>query len=365
MRNAARAMITLLFLAFALHVLQAQSVSECAVGGTANVLAPWYCSQINQATANIWAKWEPIGFIAIALAFLLAAAILMIGIAFKNEKIRNFGIGELYEAAATTLIVVFFMLLSAVLFGIIPAFITGPVNPYTTSLSYISSTIDATQGAIKSMYNVILVDSYYGSIVLSVSFGAEASEIKNTLSGLASLVNPFASQITSFFIIPAQVLSDLLLDGLLALYAEFYMILFFMYIAIPLFLIPGIIFRAIFPLRSIGGMLIAVAISFYFIMPMLFSVAFYFTNTGLIQEVSSVAATITSNGQGSQAESNAVSPTSPLVTDVSELQSTMGAYFLSILFYPALILAMTYYSMEVIADFIGGVAKRTGRMRLI
>jgi hypothetical protein len=365
MKTTTRIALFLLLLAVAMHGVSAQSVSECAPTGTANALAPWYCSQINQATAQVWAKWEPIGFIAVTLAFLIATIILMIGMAFKNERLRDFGTGELYEATATALIVIFFMMLSAILFGIIPAFITGPVNPYNTSLSYINSTINSTQTAIKSMYNVILVDSYYGSITLNVSFGPESSAAQTAVSSLSTVINPLANQIVQFFIIPAQVLSSLLLDGLLALSAEFYMILFFMYIAIPVFLIPGIIFRAILPLRSIGGMLIAVALSFYFIMPMLFSVAFYFTNTGVIQSINAASASITANSQGTQSQTNAVSPTSPLVTDVTALQSTMGAYFLSILFYPALILAITYYSMEVLADFIGGVAKRTGKMGLV
>lgn len=358
-------MLFIISIMLALSIASAQSSSPCAPQGTANALAPWYCSQINQATAQVWANWEPIGFIAIMLAFMIAAVIFMAGIAMRNEKIRNFAVGEVYEAAATLLIVVFFMLLSSILFGILPAFVTGPVNPYNTSLSYISSTINATQGAVTSLYNVIMIDSYYSSITLQVSFGPTQSLTKKAISSISKLVNPLAAQITAFFITPAQVLSGLLIDGLLALTAEFYLILFFMYIAIPVFLIPGIIFRAIFPLRSVGGMLIAVAISFYLIMPILFSIAFYFTNTGAIQSLNAASAAIAQHGQGSLSQTNAASPTSPLVSDITSLQSSMGAYFLSILFYPALILALTYFSMTTIADFVGGVAQRTGRMGLI
>jgi hypothetical protein len=338
----------------------AQDISNCQNGGTTNTVAPWYCSQINQAVASVWSKWEPIGLIAVMLAFLIAALILMFGIALRNENIKNFGIGEIYEATATALIVIFFLMISAILFGIIPAFVTGPVNPYSTSLSYINSTINTTQVAITNLYNVVMIDSYAGSIIIDVKIASFS-----LASTISSVVSPLASIITNLFIIPAQVISGLLMDGLLALTAQFYMILFFMYIAIPVFLIPGIIFRAIFPLRSVGGMLMAVAISFYLVMPILFSIAYYFTNTSAISQLTEASAAISANGQGTQSQTNANSPMAPLVLAVNKLKSTMGGYFLSILFYPALILALTYYSMTIIAEFIGSIPKRTSRLALL
>jgi hypothetical protein len=340
----------------------AQDMANCQNGGTTNTLAPWYCSQINQAVASIWSEWEPIGLIAVLLAFLIATVILMFGITLRNEGLKNFGIGEIYEAAATALIVIFFLMISAILFGIIPSFVTGPVNPYSTALTYINNTINTTQGAITNLYNVVMVDSYYGSIILDIKIG---SAPKSRISAISTLVNPFAQTITSFFIIPAQAISDLLMDGLLALTAQFYMILFFMYLSIPVFLIPGVIFRSIFPLRSIGGMLMGVAISFYLVMPILFSIAYYFTNTGAISQLTEASAAVGANGQGTKAQTNANSPMAPLVLAVNGLRSSMGGYFLSILFYPALILMLTYYSTTVIADFIGGISKRTGKMMLL
>jgi hypothetical protein len=333
----------------------AQGTTQCQAGGTANVLAPWYCNQINQAVAAVWSGWAPLAFATITLAFLVAATIFMIGTAMKNDKIRNFGVGELYEASATALIAIFFLTLAATLFGIVPAFVTGPINPYETSLTYISNTVSATQLVVRNLYNIFMIAMYYSSISVQVTVGPIASDVFN------SLVNAIAQ----LFLLPAEALGKLLVDGLMALSVEFYLILFFMYLAIPVFLIPGIVLRAIFPLRGIGGMLIAIAISFYFVMPLLFSVAYYFTNTSVIGTLNSAASALEVHGQGTLAETNAATPTAPLVTDVNGLESSMGAFFLAILVYPALIMALCYVAMTQIAEFIGGVSAKSSKMRLL
>jgi hypothetical protein len=345
------------------------STSYCLQGGVASIAAPWYCSQINQAVASIWQQWEPIAVITIMVAFMIAAVIFAIGIAIRNQRVKDFGMGEIYEAVATAFIAVFFLTLAAILFGVIPAYTAGSIDPYNTSLSYISSTINSSGGLLSSILNVVIIDYFYSSISIEVN----VSNVPQTVAGLparaiastADTLSPYAPFILAFFIEPAKVVGDLLIDALVALEAEFYMILFFMYIAIPVFLIPGIIFRAIFPLRSVGGMLIGAAFAFYVVMPLLFSVAYYFTNTSQLEMLNSASAAVSVNGAGTLAQTNAASPMAPLVTEMTGLESSMGGFFLSILFYPALILAITYTAMTTVADFIGGAAKRTGRMALV
>ncbi len=355
----------------------AQSTGCSPSASITQYLVPWYCSQINQAVQSIWYQWEPVAFAAVMFAFLIAATIFMLGTAMRNEKMKSFGVGELYEATATSLIAILFLFLSAVLFGVLPAFITGPLNPYSVTLTNMTSTMQATQGVIKSIYDVVMISSFYSSINIQVYIAevtkAAAGSGENIAGyGTASLLqpvsrlfNPLASAITLFFIIPGQTVSGLLMDGLLALNAEFYFVLFFMYTAIPVFLIPGIILRAIFPLRSVGGLLMAVAFAFFLIMPILFAAAYTLSNQGVVQALQSASAQITANGQGTGAENNAASPTSPLVTQVQAVQSDLGGFFLEVLFYPVLILALTYTSMNILADFIGGATQTTGKMRLL
>jgi len=344
----------------------ADSTGACQAQGTANTVAPWYCSQINQAVAGTWQEWFPLAVITISLAFLIAASIFMIGTAMRNERVRNFGVGELYEASATALIAIFFLTLTAILFGIIPSFATGPVNPYDTSLTYISSVMSSSQGVVNNLYGIIMVDSYYGSWGLDVVVGGtKANPAGSAYAGVVSPAASLISSVTVLFIIPAEAVGKLIIDGMMALSAEFYLIYFFMYLAIPVFLIPGIILRAIFPLRGLGGMLIGIAVAFYLVMPLLFSIAYYFTNTSVIGSMNAASAALAANGQGVLAQTNAASPNSPLVADVNGLESSMGAYFLAVLFYPALIISLSYVAMREIADFIGGASKMSGKMKML
>ena len=292
--------------------------TECEKGGIINISAPWYCNEINQAAASV------------------------------------FGMGEIYEATATLLIVIAFLFLAGTLFGIIPSMAVGNIDPYTTALQYISKNVNETMFLEKVMFNGYLVDSFYTSINLQLTVGGYV---------LPNFIVPvFASLINIFFIAPIKVLSGLVLDALFLLYTEFYAIIFFMYASIPVFLIPGIILRAIFPTRSVGGMMIAIAIGFYFVMPLLFAVAFYFTSNSALASVYSAAQALAANSQGTGVELNAISPTSPLVLDIKNIQSGMGAYWMSILFYPALIIAVVYESIVIIAQFIGGATKASSKM---
>ncbi|MEM4064160.1 MAG: hypothetical protein QXR16_01675 [Candidatus Micrarchaeaceae archaeon] len=337
-------------------ILQASNVASCPT--TVNALAPWYCSQINQAVYKAWAPWLPIALIVILVSFMIGVMIFMAGIIANNERIRSFGIGEIYEAIATAIIVIMFMLIAAVMFGLIPSFAVGPIDPYNTSLTYINRTINVTEAVFKSLYDSNMLASYYASISISI-----AVEGQNVASTLSSIISPlYSGVIEVLYVLPSYSIDLLLMDGILVLETEFHLILLFMYAAIPVFLIPGIILRAIFPTRSLGGMMIALAIGFYMIMPILFAIAYVFTSQSVLQTMQSEAAAINAYGSGTGSQSNAVSPTSPLVLELGDIQSSMGAFWLSVLFYPALIIAMTYAMVTQIANFIGGFAQKSGKL---
>ncbi len=328
------------------------------IAQTVNALVPWYCSQINVAVYNDWAKWEPIALLAVLVSFFIGTMIFVTGIVLRNEKIRTFGIGEIYESIATAIIALMFTFFAAVMFGLLPGFFVGPIDPYNASLVYINQTISATENLMRSAFDVNMLASFYSSISLQI----ETSGV----SAIPSWVFPvYASIINILFVAPATAIAQLLSDGLLVLHTEFYTILFGMYAAIPVFLIPGIIMRAILPTRSVGGMFIGIAIGFYFVLPILFSVAFAFTNHGLLQQFAAETAALNQYGSGSGAESNAISPTSPLVTTIGNMESTLSSFWLSVVFFPALILALTYTSITIIADFIGGMATTSSRLRLM
>ena len=280
MRNAS-IYLTVIFSIMLMGIASAQSVtsSACSTGSVIQNSAPWYCSQINVQAQKVWVQWAPLAIIVATLAFMLAVLIFMAGIATKNQKIRNFGVGEMYEAIASMLIAAGFLFIAAVLFGLIPSVVTGPINPYNTSLSYISTTINTTSSLASRLFLISALDRYYASITPQVCF----LNVK-IVTCSSDAFRPFGVTILLFYW-PAWALTQFLLDALISLYTQYYFILFFLYAGIPVFLIPGIILRAFLPTRGVGGMMIAIAIGFFLVMPVLFSVAYYFTNLGAIKAI--------------------------------------------------------------------------------
>ncbi|MCL5427645.1 MAG: hypothetical protein M1321_00470 [Candidatus Marsarchaeota archaeon] len=367
-----------------------QQGASPATNGIINQITPWYCSQANQAISNEWGKWEPIALIAVFFSFTLATIMFIAAQLLNNQKIRNFAIGEYYEAIATAIIVVGFLFLTAVIVGLIPGlFITQ--NPYVSSLNYINGSINSTQTMLRALFNIVVIDKQIMSTHLVFCAGPKdlAGEIQQYLKGGTAAISEEAGSVISgtagpipcqeskdvsdylehpltvFFYIPALSYIGLQSEALALLYGEFYIIMIFMYIAVPVFLIPGIIFRAILPLRGLGGMMIAVAIGMFIIMPTLFTIAYYFTNADLQSQVLQSTSSLINYGQGAGAQLNAITPQSPLPLTLNLMTQGLGAYWLSVLFYPVLIFAMTYAITVQIAQFLGNMTSMSSKLKII
>ncbi len=381
----------------ALTSAAASGTGYCAAGGTISTYASWYCSQANQAISSQWATWEPIALIAVILSFSVATIIFIAAQLLNNQRIRSFAIGEYYEAAATAIIVAGFLFLTAVMIGLLPSLVIG-TNPYVSSLNYINSTINNTQTMLTVLFNVAVTDKQLASTHLALCAGPAgatgASQILapaqsasgiggtatpvvyagagtgalNTVSSFLcnDIINDFISPaVTILFYIPATTFIDLQSDALALLYGEFYLIVIFMYAAIPVFLIPGIILRSILPLRGLGGMMIAVAIGTFIIMPTLFSVAYYFTNASMQSQLLSATSALSQYGNGPGAQLNAITPQAPLVQQLNLMESGLGAYWMSVLFYPALIFALTYALIVQIAQFLGNMTSMSNKLKIL
>ncbi len=324
---------------------------------------PWYCP-INNLIYKQWVSVAPLAFAVLLIAFTIAGLIFMIGIVMKSDRIRNFGIGELYEAVASAIVVAIFMYLSAVLFGYTPGLFVGPINPYAISFHLIDSTLSQAQSLYTSIFNPYMTDSfllsirpqfggaivYYIPSALTNFFGGVGKILLTALSGI------FTVYLELFFLAPASVIETFLLDGMLALNVEYYLLMFFAIAAIPAFLIPGVVFRAILPTRALGSVLVALAIAFYLIMPLLFSVAYYFTSPLLIANMQAYVASLSRFGAGSGAATNALSSVSPLVITLASVNVGISGFWLLTLFYPAIIIAITYAFVVEFSNIMGGFA---------
>ncbi|MDE1860428.1 MAG: hypothetical protein KGH72_01795 [Candidatus Micrarchaeota archaeon] len=349
-------LIALAVLSVAVTILYAQSplTTYCSPpSGIVEVVAPWYCSHINLAVAANWSAWEPVAIASITVSFLIAVIIFMSGIAFKNERLRTYGVAEMYEALATALIVLMFLFIAAIMFGLLPGLTAGSLDPFDASLTYMAHTLNATSNLATSLFITTSTAKYYASFSLST---CTPLECENAL-GIFTAVMDY------IFFYPGFGIMVFLFDGLFSVYVQYYLVLFMLYAAIPAFLIPGVIFRAFIPTRHVGGMLMAIAIGFYFIMPILFSIAYYFTSPVSSTLAASTAVINRYNGNTQQIVTDAINPGSPLVSQLTNVQTTFGTFWLSILFFPTLIVALTYAFIIQIAEFIGGMARTSSRLR--
>lgn len=328
--------------------------------------APWYCP-INQQIYNQWASALPAAMVVVFISFMIAALIFLVGTAFNNSKIRNYGIGEFYEALATAIIIVLFLYVCAVMFGLIPSILVGTINPYATAFNLMSSTIGTAQGMYSAIFKVYLGLSFAISPSIQLTIGGFSStSAKNILTFVGflpqALVNFLTIPVTIYFLDPAAAISAFLVDGMLALYAEYYLLVFFSVAAIPAFIIPGVIFRALPPTRALGGILIAFGFGFYLIAPSLFAVAYYFTAPTVMRDMSTSTFQIQNLG-ASASPQNAASPNSALSVDLQSVRSSLSGFWLMIFFYPGLIAAITYSAILEIANFIGRAAQISGKIR--
>ncbi|MDE1833056.1 MAG: hypothetical protein KGH58_01415 [Candidatus Micrarchaeota archaeon] len=339
--------------------------------------APWYCA-INQQIYDQWSKYLPLAFAAVVLSFTIAGAIVMVGIAAKNDKIRNFGTGELYEAIATALIVAGFMYLSAVCFGLIPSLAVGSINPYATSFHLIGQTLTTSQQLYTQMYNTY----FYYSYILSINFDFNyISPAQAQANAQARSQNPnaqlqsysfeptpltqiiYKTPIIIFISDPARAIGAFLIDSMLVLYAEYYALMMFASAAIPAFLIPGIVLRSMFPTRALGGFMIALGISFFLIAPTLFALAFYFTSPTLQTGMQTSISQLSQFSTGPSSQPSAISASNPLVSALGQIPQNISAFWLLALFYPALIIAMVYAFVTQLSRFIGGASRTGSRLR--
>lgn len=357
------ALVAVFFTLFSgVYLLNSQSPASssqyCGNGGIVQVSASWYCSSVNQAVISNWVKWEPLAILVVFVSFLIAVIIFVFGVALRNDRIRTYAISEMYEAMASAILVAAFLFIAALMFGVLPGIVTGPdINPYDLSINYIAKIQNATSTLTVNLFQTAAVADYLSTLSLQV---CEAQGLS-----CQEATGWFGFIMTFLYFWPAWSILTFFFEAIFSLYVQFYMITFFLYAAIPAFLIPGVLLRAFPPTRHVGGMLMAISIGFYFIMPILFSIAYAFTVNGLSSQLSVANANVQKYTSNGQLFSQTTNPNSPLIGQLTNIQSTFGDFWLAILFFPALIIAMTYTFIIQIAEFIGGMAKSSTRLRAL
>ncbi|ASI14033.1 multipass membrane protein [Candidatus Mancarchaeum acidiphilum] len=341
------------------------SSSQCglvpsSISKTISSNEPWYCP-INEEIFNDWQTYLPIAVIVLLIGLFVDIIIFGIGVALKNDRVRNIGVGELYETFASAIIIFLFLYICAVTFGLIPGVYVGNINPYATAFHLMLTTSNSVEKLYTGLFHTYAMDKFITSIEIKF-YGSNLGDLDLNTYG-QYIYGVAYTPLEIGFIEPASFIMSMLIDGTAILYSEYYLLVFFSVSAIPVFIIPGVIFRIIPPTRGLGGMMIALGIAFYLVFPTLFAAVYYFSSSSFLTQIS--VATLQAEQINSQgiASAKGFSSTSPAAENLSSIQSSMSSFWLLVLFYPALIIAVSYAFVQTIAQFISGSTYSSRRIR--
>lgn len=362
-------------------------------------------SALQTEICNIWQGMFPLALVAVLLSFAVAAIIFMIGVAAKIDRLRNFGIGELYEAVSTAIIIGAFFLLTGLLLQTMPQYIIsglgsaggttptvtisdpyvvasnsllhianitewsydcivngdtsggagpwgGHANPPPTGFATCPFSSGENIGNTNFMYEAALTtqnNEVYGGVGVGGLGGALLNGAIGT--GAFTLAIQAAELPTVIeYVLPQSTVTSFLVDGLYLLWGLYYLLMFFSVIG-PVLVIIGVVFRAILPTRGLGGALIATGMGFYLVAPTI--LAFLFApGANPYPSILNVAAC-------AQVPVGIPATCSLFGT----VLGIMNGLWLQIMFYPLLTVAITYSFITQMASFIGASASM-GKMRM-
>ena len=238
---------------------------------------PWYCPISNQVTKQ-WESWLPVMIIVTLISFFLAAVIFMVGVALESVRIRNYGAAEFYEAIATAIIVVAFVYICAVLFGLGPGLLRRRDKPLCDRLQP-DGLHDSKRAEHVQLASTTSTSPLSGTTSVSVTIGgplAGTSQDRSVTSDLAchgrsrDRLRRRLLQLLHNGPVPrsrGRALAAALRGDGGPLRASTTCWCSSRWRPYRVFLIPGVIFRALLPTRGLGGVMIAMAIGFYLVMP--------------------------------------------------------------------------------------------------
>ena len=260
--------------------------------------------------ADMFGLWGGIAGVAVLISIAIAAIGLMVAYVLQDEKLKAWVKNELLQAFYSVCILA--VLISIVVFaeGIATSvssldpqsqFVCKDANPggldagndCTSSAQCISNWCDAGKcyehppchiALAQNYLNVMFDNAYYmerelllvGTWVtfwsnFSVGFGA-LFETWGTVSiaPAAGLSGPAESIATAF---------EMILKGMIGLRVQEVLLSYIYQLLFPILLVAGVVFRMFFFTRKLGGLLMAIAISLYFIFPITYVIGgFVFFN---------------------------------------------------------------------------------------
>jgi len=194
---------------------------------------------------------------AVLISFLIATLAYMVSVIFDLKGLRNWAKSEFYQALASAVLVVALISLSYVMFDVGVRAMIGSIDPFQQAQNY----LDGVLSDLSSLYVSTYDFNFLFEILPSFTFYINAA---------AFSIKPF------FWLVPTLITKHHLVTQLVAtvtVTASFQkaLIFFFINTGFAVFLPLGVILRAFPFTRGAGGLLIAIAIGFFIVYPVMFT----------------------------------------------------------------------------------------------
>lgn len=328
---------------------------ECWTTGDGN----WY----NPCKAKLesqWSLWGPIAMSGVLVAFLVSALAYMIGIGFDLRELRMWAKSELYQAFASAVLVGGLIALSYVMLDEGMAVILGQgANPFNIGFNYLESIarpmIDAARTVYTANFYVEAVSTFY-------SYQNMGGGQHNFLLFLKPLISD-----------PLHLALHFIIQVLIVVYFQEAMLSFFQQKMFSVLLPLGVFLRTFPVTRGAGGLIIAIAIGFFFVYPTMFAFVARMAEGGASMEEALALAKASTVGidfsQYSACEHDFESAAkvgeeqaSPaVIAKVNQFHSFIPPILLKAIFYPMIIMAVTISFIRIMAPLLGSDISEIGQ----
>ncbi|VVB73403.1 Uncharacterised protein [uncultured archaeon] len=235
--------------------------------------------------------WFSIALMAVMIAVLAAGAVYVLGVSFNVEPIKRAGSAELAQAAASLILIL--MLFGAEQFevslldqlerttGAVTAAVFSPemfqgsaatgeirMNPFDVSYAFIRNMLTCAERQYRKVYDNSIGNELIANFRLAFTIEVPILKQGTPVEPMA-LIPTFARAVAR-----AEYDADELTWLSIFLYAQIAILKFFETSMFTVFLPIGLILRAFPPTRGAGAVLSAIAIGFYMVYPLVFTILY-------------------------------------------------------------------------------------------
>lgn len=258
-----------------LPTLRAQQVQPQPYDWESNVTSSFFSYECKAPTTTYWEQWMPLAFLALLISIFIIGGAYMLSMGFELHRAHIWAKNELYQTFGTAVIVIILAAGIPLAEGVGKSisYMDKPYNPsdHSTFDNDGNTSIEMALGYSRTVANLMLVNfagltlvngvvTLFGSLPISMAPGG--------IAGATFSLEPIVRPVLHFI----GIMVTLMVTVMGEWQAHWFVLCFISQRMLSLFLPLGILLRAFPVTRWAGGFLIALALGFYFIYPLMINI---------------------------------------------------------------------------------------------